>query len=142
MRNQTSSSETQHSVALATWVAINLPMHPDLKFFTHIPNGGLRDRRTVTRKGRQVTYSPTGALLKRMGLRRGLLDYMLIARRGPYCGLAFELKSQSGSYSDEQADWAEQLCVCGFHVPGPFCCWEVASREVLAYLALAPSAVS
>lgn len=129
--------EVEHSKALATWAEMQSVAIPELKHLFHWPNGGARDRRTVIRKGKAVTYSPTGALLKAMGAKPGPLDYWLFVPRGGHAGMAFELKSSaSEKMSPEQSDFAEQLVKCGFHCPGPFYNWESAARAIQAYLAL------
>lgn len=109
---------------------------PELNWLYHIPNGGMRDRKTVIRKGKPVTFSPAGAMLKAMGAKPGLLDYVLFVPRGRFCAMAFELKAPGEKLSKEQRDLSAQLVKCGFHVPDPYFDWETAARGIQCYLAL------
>ena len=93
----------------------------------------MRDRRT-NKKGQ--VYSPTGVLLKKMGAKRGPLDYFFPVRRARFVGMAFEMKAPGGDMTDEQSDWADHLLQQGWHVPGPFTDWSEAARAVQAYLVL------
>lgn len=129
--------EVEHSKALATWAELQAVTLPELQHLFHWPNGGMRDRKTVIRKGKAVTYSPTGSLLKAMGAKPGPLDHWLFVPRGRFCGMAFEMKaSASDKMSQAQTQFADQLKRCGFHVPDPFYDWETAARAITAYLAL------
>jgi len=128
--------ETEHSKALAAWAELQSVTLPELKRLFHWPNGGLRDRKTVIRKGKAVSYSPTGNLLKAMGAKPGPLDYWLFVPRRGFCGMSFDMKVGREKLSAAQQDFADQLVKCGFHVPGPFYDWEAAARAIQAYLAL------
>ena len=128
--------EDQHSIALATWVAANEQRHPELQFLSHWPNGGMRDRQ-VDRNG--VTYSPSGVRLKKMGTRKGPLDYWLFARRLGFAGMAFEMKAPGQKATQDQLKWSKHLAEQGWHVPGPFDDWTLAVREIERYLALPAS---
>jgi len=136
MKAARQSVELQHSKALAAWAQLQAVTVPELNWLYHIPNGGMRDRKTVIRKGKPVTFSPAGAMLKAMGAKPGLLDYVLFVPRGRFCAMAFELKAPGEKLSKEQRDLSAQLVKCGFHVPDPFCDWETAARAITAYLAL------
>jgi len=136
MKPARQSVELQHSKALAAWAQLQAVTVPELNWLYHIPNGGMRDRKTVIRKGKPVTFSPAGAMLKAMGAKPGLLDYVLFVPRGRFCAMAFELKAPGEKLSKEQRDLSDQLVQCGFHVGGPYVDWEMASREIQAYLAM------
>jgi len=43
----------------------------------HTPLGELRPKKTTVRKGRRVTYSPTGKKLKDMGAKNGIADVII-----------------------------------------------------------------
>jgi len=64
--------------------------------FFHVPNGGARD-------------AVTGAVMKAMGVRPGVLDMWLPVPSGDYCGLVLEFKAPGGRLSAEQNDWIEFL---------------------------------
>ena len=67
----------------------------------HIPNEGERS----------VTY---GALLKRMGMKRGFPDlFFPIARRG-FHGLFIEMKTDKGKLSEDQRKWLTELSKEGY----------------------------
>lgn len=83
------------------WVTLSEPMHPILKWLTHIPNGGKRS------KGE-------GGKLKAMGVRKGLVDFMLPRKHRGWQGLAIELKSADGRLTTEQRDWLEALASDGY----------------------------
>lgn len=51
----------------------------------------------------------TGALLKAMGVRRGILDLWLPVPRGDRCGLVLELKAPGGRLSKDQNVWIDFL---------------------------------
>jgi len=137
MKAARQSVELQHSKALAAWAQLQAVTVPELNHLFHWPNGGARDRKTVIRKGKAVTYSPAGVMLKAMGAKPGPLDYWLFVPRRGFAGMAFEMKaSLAEKMSKEQRDFAAQLVKCGFHVPDPFYDWESAARAITAYLAL------
>lgn len=83
------------------WVLLAEPMHPVLKWLTHIPNGGKRS------KGE-------GGKLKAMGVRKGLVDFMLPRKHLGWQGLAVELKSPDGRLTPEQRGWLEALASDGY----------------------------
>lgn len=143
MKSARQSIELQNSKALATWAQMQSVAIPELNWLFHWPNGGARDRKTVIRKGKAVTFSPAGAMLKAMGAKPGALDYWLFVPRGRFCAMAFELKAPGEKLSKEQRDLSAQLLKCGFHVPDPCVDWESAARAITAYLALpVPAAYS
>lgn len=65
---------------------------PELRFFFHVPNGGLRDE-------------ITGAFLKKQGVKPGVLDCFLPIPRKGFYGLWIEFKTIRGDTSDEQKIW-------------------------------------
>jgi len=90
------STEHMEAVLLMRWVRGMEVEHPELAFFAAVPNGGHRARRTA-------------AALRAEGVRRGVPDYLLPLLRGPYVGLAIELKTDTGRASPEQRAWLAHL---------------------------------
>lgn len=67
--------------------------------FTHVPNGEHRNKRT-------------GAKLLRMGVSRGVPDFLFF---GPRMVIGLELKRRrGGALTLEQMNWGEHLTRCGF----------------------------
>jgi hypothetical protein len=91
-------SETQIQIALLEWASY----HPILKdFLFHI--------------GNQRKCSPVyGALLKRLGIKRGCSDLMLAYPVSPYHGLFLELKSNGKKPSSDQLKWLERMKSVGY----------------------------
>lgn len=90
-------SEYQHSVELAIWLDRRKIL------YTHVPNGGLRNRREA-------------ANFQRMGVKPGVPDYLIFSapraiRMGHYRGVAIELKSTAryAKTSPCQRDWHKKL---------------------------------
>lgn len=100
-RRAYTSPEEDLQRACFEWVLLLEPMHPILKWLTHIPNGGKRS------KGE-------GGKLKAMGVRKGLVDFMLPRKHLGWQGLAVELKSPEGRLTPEQRDWLEALASDGY----------------------------
>lgn len=71
--------------------------------FYSIPNEGRRS-------------FPLAAKMKRMGLRSGVPDLCIVAKR--FCGY-IELKTATGKANDNQKDWAQRLI--GFEIPYALC---------------------
>ena len=97
--NSAIPTEDQEQAALVDW----LQLHNIL--FTHVPNGGARDK-------------VTGAILKRLGVSKGCPDILIFDRppKAPECaGVAIELKRRKGGQiRPEQAEWLEKLKVRGW----------------------------
>ena len=70
--------------------------HPDALWF-HVPNGGQRSR-------------VTGAILKALGVLRGVADILIIFRSRVY---ALELKSKKGRPTVEQMEFMSRLTHAG-----------------------------
>lgn len=89
-------------------------------FLAHWPNGG---KRGVLQAAR----------LKRMGARRGPLDYWWPLQRAGYVGLVFDLKAGKGSLTKEQRWWRDWLRSQGWRVES---CgsWSEAWELVKGYL--------
>lgn len=84
--------------------------------YTHFPAGEKRDTVTKVRKGKTVTFSPAGARLKAMGLKRGWPDFQFILPNGQAAFV--ELKTASGELSDDQITVRAMLIEsgCGYQV--------------------------
>lgn len=74
---------------------------PALKLLFHIPN---------ERKCSEVM----GKLLREAGVKRGVPDLCLPVPRGDYHGLFVEMKSPTGTTSDEQDWWITELTDQGY----------------------------
>ncbi len=153
-----SNTEHAHQVALFAWAAI-AEYHgivvanrycdegqkafigsakigiPELHWFHAIPNGGSRGDDEKTRAIR-------GGALKAEGVRSGVADTFLPAKRGEFSGLYIEMKKPSekpvkatskGGLSDEQAKFGAFVKSQGF---GWAVCysWQEAVEVLTAYL--------
>ncbi len=117
-----SGSESGHGKALMCWSAMNIQKYPELKWLTHIPNGGFRDAITANN-------------LKAEGVRPGVPDYLLAVQRNKFHGLWIELKRPKppGIVSKEQIEWLDHLYKEGFKVRVSYG-WENARDTIIAYL--------
>lgn len=79
-----------------TWVRLFRGRWPELKRFFHVPNGGLRSKRTA-------------AKMKAMGQEPGVLDYWLPIPSAGYNGLIIEMKRPGGYLTPEQKDWSTDM---------------------------------
>lgn len=115
-------SEDSHGKALMAWCALNIKLYPQLRWLTHIPNGGARDIRE-------------GAKFKAMGVKRGFPDYFLPYPLWgkQYCGLMIELKIGKNITSLEQDEWLAYLNESGYKAVVAYG-WEQARDEILRYL--------
>ena len=95
-------SEAQEQSALIELCNANIHKYPELELIFHIPNGAGKLSKRL------------GGLLKRMGLKKGVLDLMLPCQRGGYAGLFIEMKSKIGKPSKEQNWWAGKLKEQGY----------------------------
>ncbi len=103
-------TEAQECAALAKW------LDRAGVLYTHVPMGGLRDRKAA-------------ALLRNMGAKRGVPDYLIFTPPPVWWpvgsspapvgmrGVALEMKRRKGgSLSDPQKWWIAQLKLAGWHV--------------------------
>jgi hypothetical protein len=114
MQRELIPTEEQEHIVLADW----LTLHGIL--FHHSPNEGSRSKR-VDRHGR--VWSPEGNRLKRMGVKKGFPDFVILDSPP----VAIELKRRREAFSrkavaenrvatPEQKWWLDQLTERGWHV--------------------------
>lgn len=115
-------TEGQHQYTLMQWALASRIKYPVLRLLHHIPNGGNRD--TIEAKN-----------LKRQGVKKGVPDLCLPVPKGQYHGLYIEMKTETGTTSDEQDWWIKELNRQGY-----FCevChgWKSAVKVIEWYLDL------
>jgi hypothetical protein len=75
----------------------------------HVPNGGKREH-IVTATGKVV--SPSGLVLKRMGARAGVSDFVLIAPPDG-CAHTLEIKREGEKLRDEQYEFLSEVKATG-----------------------------
>lgn len=117
-------NETQEQIWLLKWgqQPTIRRKYPDLKYLFHIPN-----ERSDKRQA---------AILKKMGVKRGVPDLCLPVARGQFYGLFIEMKrTKGGKASDDQLWWNEQLIANGY---ASVICegWESGKEALLWYLNL------
>ena len=56
-----------------------------------------------------------GAIRKRLGVRAGVPDLLILEPRGKYHGMALELKVKGGKISDEQTQFTQRLTDKGYY---------------------------
>ncbi len=128
-------------MAFFEWCQLQSSVIPELKLLFHVPNGGMRPQR-VDAKGR--TYSVEALKLKKMGVRKGVLDYFLPVPRMVMnvwrAGLLIEFKAKDGKMSDEQREFAGAVEQQGYVVL-VVNDWEAAKNYVVQYLGFPEAAV-
>ena len=120
--------EDEEQKALYHWRDLMLGQFPELETMYHIANEGKRSK-------------AGNAILKAMGLKKGVSDNCLPVRRGEYGSLYIEMKApkykgvntREGKPSKEQLEFIDLMkrngnaaCVCYG--------WEVASAVIIHYL--------
>lgn len=69
----------------------------------HCPNG-------IAARNRKLA-----GIFKGLGMKAGVFDLLCIAKRGPFNGLALELKAPSGVISPDQLNWYDHFVREGWH---------------------------
>lgn len=87
--------------AVFDWSQWASGQYPELKGLFHVPNGELREERTAR-------------LLKRMGQKNGVLDFLLPTAHAGYIGLGIELKRKPNKVTPEQQWWLDFLSANGW----------------------------
>jgi hypothetical protein len=85
------TEEDLHRACFA-WLVDNEHLHPRLRYLFHPANGGKRPKGEAGK-------------LRAMGVRKGVLDFLLPCRSGLWTGLAIELKIHPNKPTVEQAEW-------------------------------------
>lgn len=90
-------TETQEQINLIKWgqQPSVRGQYPELALLFHIPN--------------ERSDKVQAAILKKMGVRKGVPDLCLPVPSGRYHGLFIEMKQENGRASDEQLWWLEHL---------------------------------
>ena len=95
-------TEHQEQVAVFEWAELNMKRYRELRWMFAIPNAGKR----------HVAHA---VKMRDEGLKPGVPDIFLPARRGVYGGLFIELKRRrGGTVSVEQHDWIDMLWELGY----------------------------
>ena len=94
-------SERASHIAVVDWANWAAGQWPELRGLIHVPNGEYRHDRT-------------GALLKRIGAKAGVPDFMLPTAHDGFIGFAMELKRKPNKLTDQQQWWLEFLSSCGW----------------------------
>lgn len=117
-------SEDQHQINVIKWTQQPAVRErwPELKLLYHIPN----ERKCDPRQGKK---------LRLMGVRRGVPDLHLPVPRGRYHGLYIEMKTESGSMTEDQKWWMKELKGQG-NAYALCHGWEVATRILEWYMTL------
>ena len=83
------------------WCEWNSNKFEELKYIFHCPNEAKRSPRL-------------GAELKRLGMRSGVPDLLLLASKNGYMGLAIEMKHGKNKCTIEQVKWLDWLYKQGY----------------------------
>lgn len=116
------NNEATEQKMVIEWCEWNSNKFEELKYIFHCPNEAKRSPRL-------------GAELKRLGMRPGVPDLLLLAPKGEFLGLAIEMKYGKNKCTREQIKWLEWL-----HKQGYKCevCWssEEAIEVIKNYLGI------
>jgi hypothetical protein len=105
---------------LTQWRDANQRRIKELKWLYHIPMGGKRS-------------AITASILKAMGARKGIWDYILFARRGINPGLIIEMKAGKNKLTEEQDDFGMYMLEQGW-ITAVCYSWTDAASTISAYL--------
>jgi hypothetical protein len=103
------NSEETDQISGALWLDYN---YPDVNWF-HPPNGGKRGER-LKKDGSNYARSAVaaGEKMKRMGAKKGVVDYVILEPKGKFHGSVIELKKEDGVPSDIEKEQKEFLNKC------------------------------
>jgi len=91
--------ESQIQIACVRWFYYQ---HRDLEgLLFAVPNGGRRGK-------------VEAGIMKAEGVYAGVADLLLLVPRGPFHGLAIEMKTAKGRLSDSQKEWAKKVLKQGY----------------------------
>ena len=100
--------ERAEQAAVIRWAFWMENRWPELRWLFHPANGEKREKKTA-------------ALLAALGVKRGVPDLWLPVPRGPYVGLAIEMKRVNGKGPTEQQElWLDGLAEMGWRTQT---CW-------------------
>jgi len=95
VRASRQSPEEQLHFACFEWILLNQARYPVLRWLIHVPNGGKRPRGEAGK-------------MKAMGVRKGVLDFLLPFPHNGYTGLFVELKADNNNLTPEQSEWKDK----------------------------------
>lgn len=116
-------TEQQEQINLIKWT--QQPsirgVYPELALLFHVPN--------------ERSDKVQAAILKKMGVKRGVPDLFLPIPSGEYHGLFIEMKAVNGRPSDDQIWWSEHLKANGYACSVCYG-WKQAAEILTWYLSL------
>jgi hypothetical protein len=126
-------TEHQEQVTVIQWAKAMHAAFPELSLLFAVPNGGMRPRVKLFRRGKVVNISPEGQKLRKEGVQPGVPDLMLPVARHGFHGLFVEMKRQDEKQSPAQQAWESLLLGQGYAVTvcrGA----DIAIKELTGYL--------
>ncbi len=129
-------TESKIQIACVRWFNLQYP-EIESHFFS-VPNGGKRTRNLVKTKDGYKTTSIEGGILKAEGAKSGVSDLLLLIPNEEYHFLSIEMKSSSGSLSQNQRAFkhnVEKLAFGKYVICRSF---DEFRNEILNYLASTP----
>jgi hypothetical protein len=141
--------ESEEAMALIDWRDTYVSREPRLQWLIHIPNGAAKPKR-LSKDGR-TWYSSEGKKMQRMGVKRGVSDYLLPSpmlhtipgspEPWQYHGCWIELKRLGGQNDATPEEWnwlhamtsqgyATMVCA-GWIEAVKFLCWYIKRPELV-----------
>ena len=96
--------EDTEQILFMQWCRHHEDMYPQLRWISHIPNGGKRDAKEA-------------AVLKQMGVKAGVSDIHFPYPSGRYIGMYIEMKFDTNIPSKEQREFLREM-----ELVGHYCC--------------------
>ena len=114
--------EELEQATVIQWCNLQSCKYEELKWLFHCPNESKRSPKY-------------GAKLKKLGMRAGVPDILLLAPKGKYIGLAIEMKYGKNKCTIEQVKWLDWLYKQGYMCK---VCWsaEEAITVIKEYLGI------